>query len=333
MTTTSTTTGELRRYMDENDSLPPECILGYIAWFSVSDAAYDGQAMELEFARLGLNPAFLPGAINPADAFEKATMTVQGHKYAMSHTTTAEILIREIPRTQHKITRKMIRETKDANQKHLGYHEVGEFVFYRPVAQPNGQVDHKTARVNTVLDANLGAEERAELAAKVSDFDQAFFRFRNFHDGQRVRGMVRGYLLHLNAIQMKPSVYFVHQTRADELHALQTFVNGLGAGTSLALLQLPDLTGLRTEVITAFEREAEKEFTDVIAEINKITSTRKGPIRMEKFVQIKKRYDEVLAKAGEYSRTLELSQDRTAGAAELAFEALTDLGIRVADGK
>ena len=125
---------------------------------------------------------------------------------------------------------------------------------------------------------------------------------------------------------MKPSggVYFVHNSRGQELLALQEFVNGLTTA-SLVVFPIPDLPTLREEVTEAFQREAEKDLTNVVVEIQNLRQSRKGAVTIASVVKMRAMYDEVITKAGEHSRTLQCSQDRTAGAAEMALAALTAL--------
>jgi hypothetical protein len=161
----------------------------------------------------------------------------------------------------------------------------------------------------------------------VQKFDTAYARFSRFHDGQRVRKIVRDYLLYLNSILMKSSVYFVHQSRASELESLREFINGLNPAskTSMVLLPLPDVESMRVEVTEAFEREAEKNFLDLINEVQKLRATRRGPIKEEALGKVESRYAEVIAQMGEHARRLQVGQDRAGAAAEMALQIIYDL--------
>lgn len=336
---TQPASSEFRRYIEENEALPEDCVLGHIVWYSVAEANYDPRVLEQEFLRLGLNLGFLPGPINPADAYEKAAKIIHGEKYDLGGGLTAEILIREASRDNYTIVRKMIREVKDSSRKRLSYEEVGEFVFYRPTTDSKGVVNHRSARVRSTLsipgeDVPGTSPERPMLEAAVAKFDQAYYSFSNFHDGQRVRAIVRGYLQFLSAILMKNSVYFVHNSRVDELRRLQEFVNLInpGSGTSITLLPLADLPSLRSEVTEAFQREAVSDLESVVVDIQKLYATRKGAISNTQYARMHARYSEVVNKASEYARTLQVTQDQTGAAAELAYHALIDLQKRVVEG-
>lgn len=318
----------LSEYIAENASLPQDVVLGHIVWFEVADGAYSGPDLTASFDRHGLNPAFLPAGINPADAYEKAAKSVEGLKYpvqlADGSKGKAEILVREAARNDNQIVRQLIREIRNESQKRLAHDKVGEFVFYRPRVDANGKIDHTTARIRSSLDTLVGVEERKVLGDMVGDFDRAFERFRNYHDGQKLRAVLRNYLGHLNAVLMKSSVYFVHVNRADELNRLRAFTDDFD-GLSLVMWQIPDLAHHRTEVVEAFQREAEKELANVVAEIQKVRDTRRGNPTPAQFARLKGMYDSVVARAGEHTRTLSLAQTRTSTAAEMALEALVRL--------
>jgi hypothetical protein len=317
----------MRAYIEANGNLPPDCVLGYIAWFSVNDAAYDAERLIKDFDRLQLNSTMLPAPLRADDAFEKASKEIDKFKYAIVGGSTAEILIREVSRDARTIQRHMIREVKDSAGKRLLYEKVGELTFYRGRVV-GGVVDQSSTRARATLDPALSPSERDILTPVVSQFTEAYHRYRDFHDGQKVRGILRNYLVYLNAVQMKPSVYFVHSSRADELERLKAFADGLGTA-SLMLLPQADLPRLRQDVIDAFQEEAEKDLQQVVVDIQKLRSSRSGDIRPTAFAKIKEDYDRVMRKASEYSRTLQIGQDRTAGAAELAVDALMALQIDV----
>ena len=318
---------DMRAYIEANGNLPPDCVLGYIAWFSVNDAAYDAEQLVKDFDQLQLNSSLLPAPLRTDDAFEKASKEIDKFKYAIVGGNTAEILIREVARDTRTITRHMIREVKDSAGRRLLYEKVGELVFYKGATR-GGIVDQSSARCRAALDPSLSPSEHDILTPVVRQFTEAYHRFRDFHDGQKIRGILRNYLVYLNAVQMKPSVYFVHSSRSDELERLKAFADGLGTA-SLMLLPQADLPRLRQDVIDAFQEEAVKDLQQVIVDITKLRASRSGDIRYEAFTKIKKDYDRVMRKASEYSRTLQIDQDKTAGAAELAVDAIMAFQVDV----
>lgn len=313
---------ELRKFMDQTQSLPPDCILGNILWYSVEDRPYDIQTFQTQFDLLNLNPALLPPEIKSVNAFEKASMEIHGRKYAMPGNLEAEILIHEVARSEETVLRQVTRKVRDANRKELGYDKVGELMFYKDVVR-NNKVERGTSRLRTSLQPTLPDWERVELLRMLDEVETAFPRYRDFYDGNKVRGILRDYVAYLNGVMMRPGVYFVHSTRTEELERLQTLVRNTD-GTALTMFPLPELKQMREEVIEAFQQEAVKEFQEVVAAVQKLRDTRKS-IRPDAHQKVKEQYQTVARKASEYGRTLKISQERTAGAAELALDAIMAL--------
>lgn len=306
---------QFRQYLDEQRTLPPDCLLGELAWFSViEDAPYDDAAMRAEFQRLGLNEDLLPAPLRPDDAFEKASKKVDKFKYDIVGGSVAEVMVREVTRDSRLIMRHLIREVKDAAGKRLLYEKVGELVFYKAQARA-GVIDPASSRCRATLDATLSPSERGVLQTLVDQFEHHYIRFRDFHDGNKVRGILRNYLLHLNGVQLRPGLYFVTASRSDELKRLQEFANGLKTAGMVTLPQ-PDLGELREEVIEVFQKEAERDLASIVDEIAAMREKKFTPAQ---YSRLKEDYDRVVEKATEYSRTLQVSQERTAGAAEAAL--------------
>lgn len=322
---------DFRRYIDEAQALPDDCVLGNVIWFTVSDGQYPADDIEKRFADLGLNPGLLPPKPKAIDAFEKATARFTGYKYAVGDDI-AELLVRDVIRDGERLVRQITREIKrttaGGKKIRLAYDKVAELYFAKPVIRA-GKTVPGSERVRLSIDPNAGpllhqGEEKI-LRGVLKEVDTEYTRLRDFLDGDKIRWVVRDYVNFLNGVMLKKSVYFVHSTRTEELLRLQQFLNGLGNGCALTLLPMADLKNLREEVVEAFQNEAEKDLEEVVKAIQKVRLTRKGAISTNQYVRLKTEYERVMRKAMEYSRTLKVGQERTAGAAEVALEALLAL--------
>ena len=145
---------EFKKFIKENGTLPADCVLGQLTWFTVQDAPYDADAMAKEFDRLALNSALLPAPLRADDAFEKATKRIEHFKYTVVGGHTAEVLIREVTRDARIIVRQLIREIKDSRGQVLVYDKVGELVFYKGVIRV-GVVDQSSARIRSTCEPTL----------------------------------------------------------------------------------------------------------------------------------------------------------------------------------
>lgn len=329
---------EFRSYLDQFGSLPPDCLLGNLVMYGVSDGEYDGDKMAIDFAQLGLSPAFLPPPINPADAFEKATKALDNTRYALNPAGSgintdhyAIILMREAARDKTRIVRKAIREIRDSKNAVLQYDEVAEFQFYRPVTKA-GRVDYSSFRVRASRTATpVSVTEDAALTDLEATFQTQMDRHLKTHDGQKIRTLIRDYLRYLNATKMKASCYFVHNSRASEIEALQEFFERLGvSGTEIRLFPLADIPMLRENIVEAFQVQAVNDLLTIKDKVDKLRAARSGPISPTAYLKIKAEYDEILDQANETSRVLDVVQDTTSDAAMVALQAITDLGAEVA---
>lgn len=325
---------EMRQYIESTQSLPADCILGYITWFSVPDSTYDQKIVADLFDSLHLNPALLPPPIKSINAFKKACTEHSGKlTYDAGDGKRAEVMLREVYKDNEQIQMHLVREIRDGKNKVLDYVKVGEIVFYRDVPQTiggRGPVVPGSARIRTSLDPTaIHPNEQAKLQELLKSLDARFVELRDFLDGDKVRGILRKYVKYLNGVMMKDSVYFVHETRADELRNLQQFAHQIDC--TMSLLQMPDLQSLREDVVEAFQQEAERELNGITERVQYLRASR-GTLTPALLTTMRAEYDGVIRKATEYSRVLSISQSRTAGAAELAVEAIAALTLDVLNG-
>ena len=320
---------EFRKFIDQAQELPTDVVLGNIVWHSVSDGAYDLSDIEQAFDTLDLNSAFVPSLTTEFNAFEKACTKAQtaAKPYDLPGNRKGEIMaIREVHKDSEIVTRHVIREVRDNQNKRLRYEAVAELKLGRAKSEPSGKVVRGSHRLRaTIYSDRLEPGEEAHVRAVVDKWDQEFDRLYNFIDGDKARHMVREYLGYLNAVMMKQGVYFVHKTRQDELERLSTLVHShLGNGCQLTMIPIPELKALRQQVVDAFQEEAVKELNEVVAAITKVRATR-ASVTPAAVAKLTDQYQKVMRKATEYTRVLRCSQDQTAGAAEIALASLDAL--------
>lgn len=323
---------DFRKYMDKAGELPPDTILGQLVYFTVRDGLYDGPTLEKWFDELDLNSKFIPEPNNPINAFKSATSAVDGTDYRFANGNTAEVLVRDLKSTPEVLSRQLTREIKDTRQQRLAYEKVGECVFYRPVTT-NGKVQYGTERVRYSLEPGVvSAEERPLLEGVLQRVDELYQEGRNYWDQDKVRGIIRNYVIYLNGLRLKDGVYFVHRNRGDELERLAEFTGRLvqrdGARNSMTLIPWVDLESLREELIESFQDEAVNDLRKVAASIQTLRSTR-SKITPAAYAKIKGSFDSVMGKAVEYTRTLKIDQDRTSTEAETVRELLVTLQMEM----
>lgn len=309
----------LKKYVEDAGDLPPDIMLGRIVLFTITDEPVAHKDLEKWFDELGLDKSMMPSAIRELDAFKKATSELNKGTYPLSKERTAHLLCRDVASTTDYVKRQITREVKDSRRKRLSYTSAIDATFYRA-----SDANARPAIKLITQAGNVEFEEMPHLEALVSQIQDGYARYRDFHDGQKLRGVVRNYLKHLNAIEIKGGVYFIHVSRDNELGALSELVNRFGGGCSMNTIPIVNLERERAFIVSAFEREAAQQLQDVTKECQSLIGTRKK-VTVEAVSKAKARYDDVMSKAQEHMMTLQMSQDVTAASAEVALAALTSL--------
>lgn len=309
----------LRAYINEVDDLPTDILLGRIVLFTISDQPIRRDELVKWFKELSLNAAYLPAENKPLDAFKRATSAVR-ESYQLLGNRTAQLLCRDVSANNDYVIRQITREVKNTGKKVLHYDEAIRLTFHRP------KIDAKTgARIQIQVQlANLEQTEVTVVQEVARSIEQRYSSFCEFLDDQKVRGMVREYLKHLNSIEIKGGVYFVPVSRDDELHRLAELVGRLGGGCHMNTIPLVDLQNQREFIAHVFEREASESLREITREANEVLANRKT-VTPAMYRKIKERYDKVLENAVEHVETLQLTQDVTAASAEVALQAIKSL--------
>lgn len=321
------TAPNFREYLDNAGQLPDSVVLGSIVYFTITTsktATVTHAQLDRLFDELGLNPDFIPKPNRPVDAYKKATSAV-ALSYPIDKNRHVNIMVRDAGSTRDSITRALVREVVDERRKQLGYGQIGWAIFDHAPLSLGGARAASGHRIRFVVHTDLvPAEEHAVLDQLRRDVISQYDHEVQFVDSPKLRMMVREYIRYLNAVEMKPSMYFVHKSRSDELIRLRTLIERLGNGSSMHMIPLVDLPEQRKEVVARFQAEAVEHLSSLVTDIAELKANRKK-ITVDQFTKFKARYDDIAAKAGEYTRTLAISQVETGAAMELALDAIYDL--------
>lgn len=310
----------LRGYIESINDLPAEVLLGRIVLFTISDEAVSHSSVRDWFLELDLDMAFLPAPIRALDAFKKATSEAKG-KYEMSKGRVAHVLCRDVTSTPDYVRRQITREIRDSANKRLSYDSAIECTFYRPT---NPQ-DQGTSRLRLqVQQHNLEPDEVDRIKQEAQAIHQRHLRYYDYLDGMKLRSIVRNYLRHLNAIEVKGGVYFTHVSHDDELGRLAELVNRFGGDCHMNMIPIVDLARERNFFANIFEREASQSLAEIAREARALTANGNEPTSSQ-VAKLQQRYKQILDSAEEHTLTLQVSQDITTAAAESAQRALIDL--------
>jgi len=353
---------DLDTYRAQVASLAPDRIIGSILWFSITGTVdrADGRRTMLPvrvqhdvltqwFTELDLDERFLPPKIKKIDAFRTATSNVKGTRYPLNEYQEAEFLVTEIDANPEYVLRHIIREVRDKNAKHSTYAHVATLKFFRGARTSAGKrhsMEHYKATINhTLVEVGLDgkktgntypldAVDRMQVENLLANIEVAYTDLAANLHAQAIRAVIRNYLVHLNAIAVKPSggVYFVHNSRQSTLNNLQELVKRIGQGCSFHQIPLPDTTEQREMLTEAFEAEVEDDcrlLQKEIAEVNDKARTKGGKITAAKYADLSARYADIVQRSEEYTRVLGLAQERAAIALENSLDLVMDLATRI----
>lgn len=329
-----------RKYVEETGELPESVVLGHICYFTITEEGTPVTHAQIDklFAELGLNPKFIPHVNEASDAFKKATKDVEkpesGRNYLLAGGKKMKLLVRDVASDRTKIVRHIVREIVDSENVRLAYDTVGEAIFY------HAEVDSKTGkrkptghRLRVTMHYDLiGEDERETMEGVRKRISAKYEHDCQFLDGMKLRDMVRDYIKYLNGVQLKPSVYFVHQSRHEELGNLSTLIDRLANGSGMHMLPMVDVPAQRAEVIAKFTAEAESNVQSLLRDIGD-AMTRQTKVTADTYRRLKEKYDDIQSKALEYSRTLGLAQESTAVWLDLAIDRLLEVQTAAIDNE
>lgn len=311
----------LRDYIEDLNDLPREILLGRIVVFTIYDHPIKRSAIEAEFARLNLNPAYIPNPNKRHDAFKKATKELDGTKYPMTSDRTAILMCREVSSTNDYIVRHITREIRDKANRKLTYTEAINVTFIRG----NENLQH------IVRTDNLEPNEVDVVKSFARRLRDRFDYHTDFLDNMKIRAMVRDYLKFLNCVEIKPGVYYVNCSKDEELHRLAELVNGLGGDCHMNMIPIVNIERERKYITRMFEREAADQLNAIRKEIDD-TLRERSSITPAQYVKMEKKYAEVMDRAAEHQITLDINQSLTLASEKAASDSLTRLKLRLIQG-
>lgn len=307
----------LNKYLTSTGDLPDDVVLGRIVFVTITDEGISHADLTQWFDELALNKDMLPPTIKAIDAFAKATSEAK-EKYTLSENREAVVLCRNLANTAEYVKRQITREIRDNRRRKLDYAPAITATFYRG--------NNTKARLALTLHSNnLEPQERDHMETILDGIQVRFDRYYELHDGNKLRAVVRNYLRGpLNAIEIKGGVYFVHASRDDELGRLTELVSRFGGGCRMHAIPIVNIEAEREFVANAFQQQASQSLADITKEIKDLQSAGKK-VTAATWDKYNDRLQALLASAQEHLVTLEVSQDLTAAAAEVAHNALQKL--------
>lgn len=258
----------LEAYME---GVPDINTLGYIGWYSLPDPHRTREELVELAKQAGMDEKNLPGNPRVADAFRRATRyTDKTNKRQLAIAGQGDrlytFMLRPVSSTREETEVHLVLEVLDETGKQLTHSAVAKLVL-------NKKTDFLDVTVLPVYQYHV--DYRPLIDAEINEFKREFKRAKKEVEPQNIRKTIRDELWEMDALNVrsKGGVYFIPVGHKDQLAALETWVNSLGA--SLHTLPLPD-TGKQKEMVrVAFEADVHGQAHEMIAQLDALTKSGK----------------------------------------------------------
>jgi len=302
----------MTEYNQAAASVPDEALLGSLVWYTISEVDINFEKAKRELEDRGLSSSLLR-PIRPVDAYRLATKELK-RSFPMADHLKLNILVRNVGQDADAAYRQIVCErvnTKPGQKRKLIYDPSADVIFHRNTkvdGEATGSIEiHK--RTPPKLERDMTNEQREWLEDRLNGLNSRFHHLRTHLGNHKVRNFVREYLYSLGAVAVRESggVYFVRQSRTDELENLGEWIQSIGS--SFHATPLLDLMNQREMLARSFEEEAIKEVERLSSEIDKILEDTNRKVRESTFDDYALRAAELTSKAKEYADMLDIRSE------------------------
>lgn len=335
----------LDRHIDRLAGVDPSKFIGSLLWFSISGVVdrSDGKKAIVPvrvtrdqlakwFEELNLDPAFLPPPIAKANAFRAATTEMERSYDLDEEGKSASLMMREVLYDDERVVRNITMETRDRKGAKLTYDKVATITFYRGDKSARGTTSSGEHYRAKIVDG-LSPRDRAHVQRLLDDLEVRYNDLTVNLQSQAIRAVIRNYVTHLNAIPVKPSggLYFIHNTRQEQLNALQELVSRIGQGSTFSQCPLIDTSEQREMLTEAFEDDVEDEVRLLLTDLGELQEKAKkkgqktGYVTPQAYAAAMNKWQRIAERSAEYTEKLGLRQERAAAALDTALTAVVDM--------
>ena len=268
--------------------VPKDQLLGWIAWYTVSDPSVTHSDLTAQVKSLGLDESIIPIEPRVGDAFKRACRYSE-RKNVPVGANYANFLIRKINDQPDEVLRQLVIEVVDSGGKKLDYLQPARMRLDRV----KKQVYITTAKLGDPWD---------DLAELVLDEFKANFKIAQDHlDAQTLRRTVRRQLDRMDAIAVRRqgSVYFIPAKEEVKTKALKGLLDSWNNDSVFHAFPLVNAADQRAMVKGAFEEEIHSEATELIS---RLRDTMQGGKTMSSnaYAEYQLRFEELVTRAKDY---------------------------------
>ena len=202
--------------------------VGELFWYTLPQLRLEMETLEAAYAKASIDRRYLPGKIQAADAFRRATSGLQQSAEAEMNGQTVRInlLVRDVGSDKARAVRQAVLEVRDAAHARLVYTPAGQFELQK--AGGHGAA-HELGEIR-----DLPAKAQDLVREALDAFPQAFADAMHLLDDGHVRRAVDAMMAAEHVISLRPSggVYFALQHRGAVVGQLDLLFEALAAAAA-----------------------------------------------------------------------------------------------------
>lgn len=341
-----------------------ETLLGWVAWYGISDPEVRYNALEKRVKELGLDVSALPAPLRAGDSFKRACRYAEEKKVPYGDVFT-NIMIRAVTQDNETVERHLVVEIVDADDKRLEYEPAARLILdkYEYVlswtAGNNVAMEetfaHKQSAVDlrTKIEAKLGDVKKSNLRLSqsevpnliierfpwslkpenvrlvnraVKNFELEYRKARTYLDSQTIRQMVRRQLDLMRAFLLRRngSVYFIPGDEEERAIALCDLLGWISPGSGFHILPLIDTAKQREMIQAAFEDEVHESAQAMLHTLSEALHNEQ-PVTSAAWIDFMNKKEELQAMALEYSELIDREFIKAGTELSLLDDTMTEL--------
>jgi hypothetical protein len=234
-------------------------ILGHLMWLSIGKQLIKTNDLRSRLVQSGLDEAWMPNAIRPADAFRRATKEIETRKATSKTGVFENYLIREVFSDKDYVQRNIVVESVNQAGKRLDYNSKAGVIT----------LDKKNESI-TFISENETANELCMVA------EQKFNIYKDNYSAQQLRVMVNKILQSLAPTPVRPNggIYFVPDSNTEGLTKLVKFTSSH-----------ENSEGFKIPVVNTFDnrnmvnRKLNEHLESILTDCKSSGSLRKGQVK------------------------------------------------------
>jgi hypothetical protein len=341
-----------------------ETLLGWVAWYGISDPEVKYDALKQRVVELGLDVSALPAPLRAGDSFKRACRYAEQKKLPYGDVFT-NIMIRAVTQDNETVERHLVVEIVDADDKRLEYEIAARLILDKYVytltwvqnGKPKVQTFHRkqsavdlrtkveemksfdskswNLRLSVTEEPSLIIERfrwatlihnRSLVESALETFEEEYRKARTYLDSQTIRQMVRRQLDLMRAFLLRRngSVYFIPGNEEARAIALCELLGWISPGSGFHILPLIDTAKQREMIQAAFEDEVHESAQAMLHTLSEALLNGQ-PVTSAAWIEFMNKKEGLQAMALEYSDLIDREFIKAGTELSLLDDTMTEL--------